>query len=88
MNKTNIQSIIDKVYPKIKADYGLSRYNDFPNIEIHRNIYERVSGIEGMEGEENAQAEHCRFSNTIYVYYSEIKNTKHIIQCLLHEYRN
>ena len=88
MNKANIQSIIDKVYPKIKADYGLSRYNDFPNVEIHRNIYERVSGIKGMEGEDNAQSEHCRFSNTIYIYQSEVYNTKHAIQCLLHEYRH
>ena len=64
MNKANIQSVIDKVYPKIKANYGLFRYKDFPNIEIHRNIYERVSDIKGMEGEGNAQSEHCRFSNT------------------------
>ena len=88
MNKANIQSIIDTVYPKIKADYGLSRYNGFPNIEIHNNIYERVSNIKGMDGEGDAQAEHCRFSNTIYVYHSKIRDTKHIIQCLLHEYRH
>jgi len=56
MNKANIQSIIDKVYPKIKADYGLSKGYTFPNVEIHRNIYEMASGIEGMEGEDNAQA--------------------------------
>tara|TARA_R110000824_G_scaffold78658_1_gene198419 strand:- start:574 stop:957 length:384 start_codon:yes stop_codon:yes gene_type:complete len=88
MTEEIVKNIVDKVYPKIKADYGLSRYNDFPNIEIHRNIYERVSNIKGMKGEENAQAEHCRFSNTIYIYYSEIKNIKHTIQCLLHEYRH
>ena len=88
MNKTNIQSIIDKVYPKIKADYGLSRYYDFPNVEIHRNIYEMLSEIEGMEGEDNAQANYCRSSNTIELFYSEIRDTKHVIQCLLHEYRH
>tara|TARA_Y100001973_G_C5013138_1_gene239353 strand:- start:100 stop:489 length:390 start_codon:yes stop_codon:yes gene_type:complete len=88
MEKENVKNIVNKIYPKIKKVYGLSKWNDFPKVEIHRNIYERVSGIEGMEGEENAQAEHCRYSNTIYIYYSEIKNIKHIIQCLLHEYRH
>ena len=88
MNKAKIQSIIDKVYPKIKADYGLSRYYDFPNVEIHNNIYEMASGIEGMEGEDNAQANFCRHSNTIELFYSEIRDAKHVIQCLLHEYRH
>jgi len=83
-----VKNIVDKVYPKIKADYGLSRYNDFPKVEIHRNIYEMLSGIEGMEGEDNAQANFCRHSNTIELFYSEIKDTKHVIQCLLHEYRH
>ena len=88
MNKANIQSIIDKVYPKIKADYGLSRYYDFPNVEIHNNIYEMASGIEGMDGEDDAQANFCRHSNTIQLFQSEIRDTKHVIQCLLHEYRH
>jgi len=88
MNKANIQSIIDKVYPKIKDDYGLSKGNDFPNIEIHKNIYEMVSGIEGMIGENNAQAAFCRHSNTIQLFQTEIKDAKHVIQCLLHEYKH
>ena len=88
MNKANIQSIIDKVYPTIKADYGLSKGYTFPNVEIHNNIYEMASGIEGMEGEGNAQANYCRHSNTIQLFQSETKDTKHVIQCLLHEYRH
>ena len=88
MNKANIQSIIDTVYPKIKSDYGLSKWNDFPNVEIHNNIYEMSSGIKGMMGEEKAQANFCNKSNTIQLFYSEIKDTKHVIQCLLHEYRH
>ena len=88
MTEEIVKNIVNKVYPKIKADYGLSRYYDFPNVEIHRNIYERVSDIKGMEGEGNAQSEYCRYGNSIYVYQSEIKNTKHVIQCLLHEYRH
>ena len=88
MNKANIQSIISKVYPKIKDDYGLSKWNDFPNVEIHNNIYEMASGIEGMMGEDNAQASFCRHSNTINLFQQEITDIKHIIQCLLHEYRH
>ena len=88
MNKANIQSIVDKVYSKIKSDYGLSKWNDFPNVEIHNNIYEMSSGIKGMMGEEKAQANFCNKSNTIQLFYSEIKDTKHVIQCLLHEYRH
>ena len=88
MNKANIQSIIEKVYPKIKANYGLSKWNDFPNVEIHNNIYEMASGIEGMMGEDNAQANFCRHSNAIQLFQQEIIDTKHVIQCLLHEYRH
>ena len=65
MNKANIQSIVDKVYPKIKSDYGLSKWNDFPNVEIHNNIYDMASGIKGMLGEDNSQANFCNKSNTI-----------------------
>ena len=83
-----VKNTVDRVYPKIKADYGLSKWNDFPKVEIHRNIYEMVSGVEGMEGEVDAQADFCRHSNTINLYYSEIKDIKHVIQCLLHEYRH
>jgi len=88
MTEEIVKNIVDKVYPKIKADYGLSKWNDFPKVEIHRNIYEMLSGIEDMEGEDNAQANFCRHSNTIELFYSEIKDTKHIIQCLLHEYKH
>ena len=88
MTEEIVKNIVDKVYPKIKADYGLSKWNDFPKVEIHRNIYEMLSGIKDMEGEDNAQANFCRHSNTIELFYSEIKDVNHIIQCLLHEYKH
>jgi len=88
MTEEIVKNIVDKVYPKIKADYGLSKWNDFPKVEIHRNIYEMLSGIKDMEGEDNAQANFCRHSNTIELFYSEIRDTNHVIQCLLHEYRH
>ena len=88
MEKEIIKNIVNKVYSKIKKDYNISKWNTFPKVEIHRNIYEMVSGIEGMEGEDNAQASFCRDSNTINLFYSEIKDAKHVIQCLLHEYKH
>tara|TARA_Y100000592_G_scaffold65992_1_gene102610 strand:- start:1485 stop:1886 length:402 start_codon:yes stop_codon:yes gene_type:complete len=88
MKKEIVKNIIDKIYLQIKLDYGISKWRNFPKVEIHKNIYEMLSGIEGMEGEDNAQADYCRYSNTINLFYSEIKDTKHVIQCLLHEYRH
>jgi len=88
MTEEIVKNIVDKVYPNIKSDYGLHKGKDFPKVEIHKNIYEMLSGIEGMEGEDNAQANYCKYSNTIELFYSEIKDKKHIIQCLLHEYRH
>ena len=88
MKKEIVKNIIDKIYSQIKLDYGISKWRNFPKVEIHKNIYEMLSGIEGMEGEDNAQADYCRYSNTINLFYSEIKDTKHVIQCLLHEYRH
>jgi len=88
MEKEIVKNIINKVYSKIKEDYNISKWNNFPKVKVHRNIYEMVSGIEGMEGEDNAQASFCRYSNTINLFYSEIKDTKHVIQCLLHEYKH
>ena len=48
IKKEIVKNIVNKVYPKIKLDYGLSRGKDFPNIEIYRNIYEMLSEIKGM----------------------------------------
>ena len=41
-----------------------------------------------MEGEDNAQANYCRSTNSIQLFHSEISDTKHVIQCLLHEYKH
>ena len=67
---------------------NLTTNTGYKYICLHNNIYEMASGIEGMMGEDNAQANYCRHSNTIQLFKSEIRDTKHVIQCLLHEYRH
>ena len=89
MSQNTIQDIVDRVYPQIVNDLGKSKYgNKAPKIELHRDIYARVSGIEGMEGEHSSssEAEYNDYENKIFIYYPNMKDEKHVIQSLLHEY--
>ena len=88
-SKEHIQSIIDKVYPHIVNDLGKSRYvNKTPKIELHRDIYARYSGNPEAEGEHSSssEAEYDDYENKIFIYYPNMKDEKHVIQSLLHEY--
>ena len=60
MEQLNIKNIIDSVYPLISKDY-----NSNAKVELHSNIYERLSGIQGMSGSACAQAEYNWSDNTI-----------------------
>ena len=51
-NRKEAQSIVDRVYPQIINDLGKA-LRGIPKVEFHQNIYARVSGIDGMEGEAN-----------------------------------
>ena len=89
MSKNVIKDIIDRVYPSIVNDLGKSRYgNKVPTIELHVDIYARLSGIQGMSGEEShsSEAEYDDVKNKIFVYYPNMKSEQHIIESLLHEY--
>ena len=91
MIKEECQHIINKVYPKIKEHYGLSKFDvrtKSPEVKLHHNIYARVSGIDEMEGESNPDAEYDRFTNTIWIYWPESKSVRWIIETILHEYRH
>ena len=89
MSKDEVQSVVDKVYPHIINTLGGSDYFDIPpTVELWEDIYARVSGIEGMEGEHSASSK-AQFDdtvNTIFIYYPNMKDEKHVIQSLLHEY--
>ena len=86
MPKNTIQDIVDRVYPQIVNDLGKGKRP--PVVELHKDIYARLSGIEGMEGEESSssEAEYDDKENKIFIYYPNMKDEKHVIQSLLHEY--
>lgn len=89
MSKPDVQSIVDRVYPSIVSNLGKSRYgNKIPPVELHQDIYARLSGIPGAKGEEShsSEAEYDPKLNKIFIYYPNMKDEKHIIQSLLHEY--
>mgnify|MGYP005646072573 CR=1 FL=1 len=90
LTKKEVQNIINEVYPKIEKFYGISKFQECsPYVEIQRNIYEKYSGIEGMEGDEdNCHAEHCSVNNEITIYYPQMKNRKMVIESLVHEYQH
>jgi len=79
------QSVVDRVYPLIIKDLGKSKKGT-PKVEFHTNIYARISGIEGMDGEANPHAEYDYDNNKIYLYTPKMVNEEEIIKALLHEY--
>ena len=54
MTNKEINKIINQYYPLISEDYS----DVSPKVELHKNIYERLSGIKGMNGTACAQAEY------------------------------
>ena len=87
MTTDEIQIIIDKVYPKIKEHYGKGSL-DYPKLELHRDIYARLSGDEEAEGEHSStsKAEYDDETNAIYIYYPNMVNEEDVIRSIIHEY--
>ena len=91
MTKEQVHQIVEEVYPKIEKFYGYSKFTPecTPYIELHHNIYARYSGEEEAQGEEDkCHAEYDRIDNSIVIYYPQMKDRKHIIQTLVHEYQH
>jgi hypothetical protein len=85
LSRKDVQSVIARVYPQIVNDLGKSKRGT-PKVEIHNNIYVRLSGDEGAEGEEDPDAEYEWDKNEIYLYLPRMKNEEEVIKSLLHEY--
>ena len=81
MKQEEIVEIVDKVYPLISKYYSYTN----PEVIFHKNIYERLSGEEGMTGEVCAHAEYCWSGCKIYLYTSRMKREEDIIRSLIHE---
>ena len=87
MTIDEIQNIIDYAYPKIQKYYGKGSL-DIPKIELHRDIYARLSGDEEQSGEHSktTKAEYDNDTNVIYIYYPNMKNEEDVLRSLIHEY--
>ena len=87
MEINEIQNIIDYAYPKIQSYYGKGSL-DIPKIELHRDIYARLSGDEEQSGEHSKTsiAQYDDETNIIYIYYPNIKTEEDVLRSLIHEY--
>jgi hypothetical protein len=88
MKKETIKNIINEVYPKIVNHYGARKGFEIPKVEVHKNIFARLSGNVEMEGEDSAIAEFCKDENKIFIYFPFITSKVDLIKSLLHEYRH
>ena len=86
MKQEEITKIVNKAYPLIIQDVlNCDFAGTYPEIEFHKNIYERLSGEKGMTGEVQAHAEYNWNKCIIYVYTSKMKCEEDIIRSLIHE---
>ena len=88
MNKEIVQQIINDVYPKIVKHYGAHDGYVIPKVEVHTNIFARLSNNEDMEGDSCPSGEFCKETDKIFIYFPEIKDKVDLIKALLHEYRH
>ena len=87
MEIDEIQNIIDYAYPKIQK-YYVKGSLDIPKVELHRDIYARLSGDEEAEGEHSSttKAEYDDETNVIYIYYPNMKSEEDVLRSIIHEY--
>jgi len=87
MTSDEIQNILNQSYSNIKKYYGKGKLN-YPQLELHKDIYARVSGIEDMEGEHSSTsiAQYDGVENKIFIYYPNIHTEEDILRALIHEY--
>ena len=88
MKTKEITKIVNKYYPLIIQDIIIDSdckiKNVYPEIEFHKNIYERVDGIPAMD-EHESYAEYSWSHNKIYLYTDNLNSEEDIIRSLIHE---
>jgi len=89
LSKNKVQAIVDRVFPRIVEDRGTGK-KGVPKIELHYDIYARLSGIPDMRGEESetTKAQWVDKTNTIYIYYPNMINEEDVIRSVLHEFEH
>jgi len=85
VDKDQILKIANKVYPNIRAYYGLGK-KEYPPIEVYRNIFARLSGEPDMEGDDPAEAEFDRKTNKLFIYSDFNDSVEDVIRGVIHEY--
>ena len=80
MNNKEIINIVKQVQPLISKVY-----NTNCKVELHNNIYERLSGIDGMDGEYKPYGEYDWNYKKIYLYTNRMDSIEQIVKTLLHE---
>ena len=85
MESKKILQIANKVYPNIRAYYGLGK-KEYPPIEVHKNIFARLSGEPDMEGDDPADAEFDRKENKLFIYSDFNNSVEDVIRGVIHEY--
>jgi|TARA_R110001606_G_C14884110_1_gene591728 hypothetical protein len=94
MTQEEIIEILNIAYPKVQNLILQSKLTSEPpiqskpSIELHRDIYARVSGIEDMEGEHSSssKAQYDEDINIIYIYYPNMEDKEDVLRSLIHEY--
>ena len=87
MEINEIQNIINYAYPKIQKYYGKGSLS-IPKIELHKDIYARLSGDEEARGEHSrsTKAQYDEDTNVIYIYYPNMKTEEDVLRSIIHEY--
>ena len=59
-----------------------------PKIELHKDIYARLSGDEEASGEHSSTsvAEYDEDENKIFIYYPNVNSEEDVLKALIHEY--
>ena len=89
VSKSKVQDIVDRVFPQIIKDRGTGRKGK-PKVKLHHDIYALVSGIDDMTGEDSktSKAMWMDKSNTIWIFYPNMKNEEDVIRSILHEFEH
>lgn len=89
MELSKIEQLAQKYLDKCIEVYGYSKHQEStPYLEFETSIYDRLSGEEGMEGEQMPDAEYDNITNSIVIYYPKMEDTKHLAQTIVHEYQH
>ena len=88
MTVEEIQNILDIIYPEIQNKIKLSIHSKggpqlpLPLIELHEDIYARLSGDQEASGEgrSTSKAEYDESENKIFIYYPNMLDEEDVVE--------